>query len=139
MNMTYDFASKEWIDIYKEALNGKYGEEWRKAAENWEGDFLFVINPDDRFPDTIYYYIDLWHGECREAKMFKNTDTVPEAEFQYIGKYSNWEKLLKGEIDPIRGLLMRKFKLVGNKGKLMRSTVAKELVETARKIDTSFV
>ena len=137
--MAYDFASKEWLDAYKEALNGKPGKAWQQAAENWEGDFLFIITPDDRFKDTVHYYIDLWHGECRDAQMMKNADDLPEAEFQYIGPYSNWEKLLKGEIEPIRGLLMRKFKLIGNKGKLMRSMVAKELVETARKMDTAYV
>jgi len=137
--MTYNFASKEWIDEYKEALNGELGKTWQQAAENWEGDFLFVINSDDRFQKTIHYYIDLWHGKCRDAKIVKNLEEVPEVEFQYIGSYSNWQKLLNGEIDPIRGLLMRKFKLNGNKGKLMRSTVAKELVEVARRIDTSFV
>ena len=34
---------------------------------------------------------------------------------------------------------MRKFKLVGNKAKVMRATkAAKELVATAQKIDTNF-
>jgi len=137
--MAYDFASKDWLEAYKNALNGDLGKEWQQAAKEWEGDFLFIITADDRLPDTVHYYIDLWHGECRKTEMMMDPDALPEAEFQYIGTYSNWEKLLKGEIDPIRGLLMRKFKLVGNKGKLMRSNVAKELVNTARKIDTNFV
>ena len=137
--MAYDFATKEWLDAYKEALNGEAGKGFQEGSKEWEGDFLFVVNADDRFPDTVHLYIDLWHGECRDAKLLTDADSVPEAEFQYIGSYSNWEKLLKGEIDPIRGLLMRKFKLVGNKGKLMRTPVAKELVATARKMDTNFV
>jgi putative sterol carrier protein len=136
--MAYDFPSKEWIDAYKEALNGEPGKEFQEASKDWEGDFLFVINPDDKFEDTVHLYLNLSHGECKEAKMITDANLVPEAEFQYIGKYSNWEKLLKGEIDPIRGLLMRKFKLVGNKAKLMRSPVAKQLVATARKIDSNF-
>lgn len=138
MNMAYDFPSNEWIDAYKEALNGEPGKEFQEASKEWEGDFLFVINPDDKFEDTVHLYLDLSHGECKEAKMITDANLVPESEFQYIGKYSNWEKLLKGEIDPIRGLLMRKFKLVGNKAKLMRSPVAKQLVATARKIDSNF-
>lgn len=137
--MAYDFASKDWLEAYKQALNGDLGEAWQKAAEDFEGDFLFVIKADDRLDETVQYYIDLYHGECRKAEMITEDDTVPEAEFQYIGSYSNWEKLLKGQIDPIRGLLMRKFKLIGNKAKLMRTPVAKELVQTARKIDTSFL
>jgi len=138
MIMAYDFATKEWLDAYKEALNGEEGKGFQEGSKEWEGDFLFVINPDEKFDDTVHLYLDLSHGECKEAKMITDENSVPEAEFQYIGKYSNWEKLLKGEIDPIRGLLMRKFKLVGNKGKLMRTPVAKELVATARKIDTAF-
>lgn len=137
--MAYDFPSNEWIDAYKEALNGELGKDFQEASKEWEGDFLFVINPDEKFDDTIHLYLDLSHGECKEAKMITDASSVPEAEFQYIGKYSNWKKLLKGEIDPIRGLLMRKFKLVGNKAKLMRSPVAKQLVATARKIDSIFI
>jgi len=137
--MAYDFASKEWLEAYKEALNGELGKAWQEAAKEWEGDFLFVINADDRLKETVHYYIDLFHGECRKVEMILDASTVPKAEFEYIGSYSNWEKLLKREIDPLRGILMRKFKLVGNKAKLMRTTVAKELVETARKMETSFV
>ena len=136
--MAYDFATKEWLDAYKEALNGEAGKGFQEGSKEWEGDFLFVVTSDNRFSDTVHLYIDLWHGECRDAKLFIESDSVPEAEFQYIGSYTNWEKLLKGEIDPIRGLLMRKFKLMGNKGKLMRTPVAKELVATARKMETNF-
>ena len=138
--MTYDFPSKEWIEAYKNALNGEPGKAWQKAAETWEGDFLFVVKSDAAFKETIQFYIDLWHGECREAKMITDSNSIPNAEIQYVGTYSNWQKLIKGEIDPIKGIMMRKFKLVGNKTKVMRSiSAAKELVATAQKIDTNFV
>ena len=137
--MAYDFPSDEWIEAYKNALNGEPGKAWQKAAETWEGDFLFVIKSDDTFKETTHFYIDLWHGECRGARMITDINSIPDAEFQYIGTYSNWLKLINGEIDPIRGILMRKFKLVGNKAKVMRATkAAKELVATAQKIETNF-
>mgnify|MGYP000179700597 CR=1 FL=1 len=44
--------------------------------------------------------------------MLKSRDEK-EAEFVYENPYSNWKKLIKGEIDPIKGLLTRKFKLKG--------------------------
>jgi len=138
--MAYDFPSKEWIEAYKNALNGEPGKAWQKAAETWEGDFLFVVESDDNFKETIQFYIDLWHGECRDAKMITNENSKPDAEIQYVGTYSNWQKLIKGELDPIRAIMMRKFKLVGNKAKVMRYiTAVKELVATAQKIDTNFV
>ena len=137
--MSYEFPSKEWISAYKDALNGEPGKAWQKAAETWEGDFIFEITPDSIYKDNAYFYIDLWHGKCRDAKFLTNSDTIPEAEFQYIGTYTNWKKLLKGEIDPIRSVLMRKFKLIGSKTKLMQSaTATKELVSTAKKIETIF-
>ena len=47
--MTHDFPSPEWVAAYKDALNGEPGKAWQKAAETWEGDFLFVIQPDKQF------------------------------------------------------------------------------------------
>lgn len=116
-NMAYNFPSNEWVKAYKDALNGELGKAWQKAAETWEGDFIFAITPDERYKESVNFYIDLWHGECRDAQMYSNDENTPNAEFQYIGSYSNWIKLIKGEIDPMRGILMRKFKLVGNKAK----------------------
>jgi len=70
--------------------------------------------------------------------MLKSRDEK-EAEFVYESPYSNWKKLIKGEIDPIKGLLTRKFKLKGNVMKVMRVTkAAKELVATASKVPTEF-
>lgn len=115
--MAYNFPSNEWVKAYKDALNGELGKAWQKAAETWEGDFIFAITPDERYKESVNFYIDLWHGECRDAQMYSNDENTPNAEFQYIGSYSNWIKLIKGEIDPMRGILMRKFKLVGNKAK----------------------
>jgi putative sterol carrier protein len=138
--MAYDFPSPDWVAAYKEALNGEPGKAWQKAAETWEGDFLFIVQPDKQFEKTVSIHIDLWHGECRSAQMYSESDTIPEAEIHFVGTYANWAKLLKGEMDPIRGILMRKFKLVGNKAKVLQgSTAAKELVSTAQKIDTNFL
>ena len=33
----------------------------------------------------------------------KEEGDVPKSSFKYMGKYSNWVKLIKGEIDPIQG------------------------------------
>ena len=45
-----------------------------------------------------------------------------------------------GEIDPIKGLLTRKFKLTGSMMKIMRYTrAAAELVKTASKVPTEFI
>ena len=138
--MVHNFPSKEWVHAYKDTLNGEKGKPWQEAAKTWEGDFLFVIEADDKLDRNMIFYIDLWHGECRKVDFFESEDNLPETEFQYRGSYTNWVSLIKGEIDPIKGILMKKFKLVGNKGKVLRAAkAAKELVAAAQKVDSNFL
>jgi len=136
--MPLKFLTREWIEAYMDVLNNS--PEYKEAAKGWEGDFLFVVEPDDQLTEKIVYYLDLWHGDCRRVDFFKEGDKLPETEYQYIGKYSDWLKVINGELDPIKGILTRQFKLVGNKAKVMRATkAAKELVNSAQKIDTEFL
>ena len=136
--MKIKFLSREWIEAYMDVLNNST--DYKEAAKTWEGDFLFVVEPDDELGKKTIFYLDLWHGDCRRVDFFKEGDNLPETEFQYIGKYSNWLKVINGELDPIKGILTRQFKLVGDKGKVMRATkAAKELVNSAQKIPTEFL
>jgi len=133
----YRFPSEEWIKAFKEELNRN--KEYEEAAKDWEGDFLFVITPDEGLDKEYCFYVDLYHGKCRDARVVASRDEV-KTEFVYEGPYSNWKKLIRGEIDPIKGLLTRKFKLKGNMAKVMRYTkAAKLLVETASRVPTEFV
>ena len=131
------FPSEEWVKEFCKLLNEN--KEYEEAAKNWEGDFLFIVTPDEGLDKEYVFYVDLWHGKCREARMLKSREEK-KAEFIYEGPYSNWKKLIKGEIDPIKGLLTRKFKLKGSMMKVMRATkAAKELVATASKVPTEFI
>jgi len=132
------FPSKEWVYEYKNVVNNS--PDYKEAAKWWEGDFLFVIEPDDKLDKKVILYLDLWHGDCRSVDYYEEGEALPETEFQYIGTYSNWLKVIDGELDPIKGILTRKFKLIGDKAKVMRATkAAKELVNSAQKVPTEFV
>lgn len=132
------FPSEEWVAKYWELLNANAA--YKDAASDWEGDFIFEVTADgDTIKEPMKLYIDLWHGDCREARMAKDND---KAEFTYSGTYANWKKLFAGEIDPIKGLMSRKFSLGkgDNMGKIMRYTkAAAELVSTAAAVPTKFV
>lgn len=130
------FLSQEWIEAYREALNAN--EAYAEAAQDWEGDFLFVVEPGEGAPEGATFYVDLWHGKCREARLL-GPDEEADAAFTYAGPYENWKKLIQGEIDPIKGLLTGKFRLKGSMMKVMRYTkAAKLLVETAGEVPTEF-
>jgi len=133
----FKFPSEEWIKAYKEELNKN--EAYAEAAKDWEGDFLFIVTPDEGLDKEMVFYVDLWHGKCRDAYLVSNRE-AKAAEFVYEGPYSNWKKLIMGQLDPIQSLLMRKFKLKGNMAKIMRYTkAASELVKTASKVPTEFI
>lgn len=131
------FPSEKWIKLFKEEVNKN--EAYADAAKDWEGDFLFIATPDDKLDKETVFWVDLWHGKCRDAYMVPSRD-AKKTEFIYEGPYGNWVKLINGEIGPIRGLLTRKFKLAGSMAKIMKYTrAASELVSTASKVPTEFL
>lgn len=130
------FPSEEWITAFMTELNKNAA--YEDAAKTWEGDFIFLIKPEGTVTQPLAFYLDLFHGKCREAKML-SSPTERTAAFTYEGTYENWKKLIAKEIDPIKGLMSGKFKLHGNMMKVMRYTrAAKELVNNATLIPTEF-
>lgn len=130
------FPSQEWIDQFKEKLNANAN--YEDAARTWEGDFIFLVQPDEGLKSAVAMYINLEHGKCLEAKMLASP-TERTAAYTYEGLFSNWKKLIAKEIDPIKGMMGGKFKLKGNMMKIMRYTrAAKELINTAGEIPTEY-
>lgn len=113
--------------------------DYEEAAEDWEGDFLFVVTPEGNLREQATYYVDLWHGKCRSARLLSPGESMATA-FTYTGPYGNWVRVINKEIDPIKGLLTGRFKLKGSMMKVMRYTkAAKLLVQTASQVPTEFV
>ncbi|UCE09289.1 MAG: SCP2 sterol-binding domain-containing protein [Candidatus Thorarchaeota archaeon] len=130
------FPSEEWIQKYVELLNAN--DAYADAASWWEGDFVFEITADGEvIAEPQRFYLDLWHGKCRKAHMVDESTT---AEYKYSGPYKNWKLLFEGKIDPIKGIMARKFRLDGDMGMVMRATkAAAELVKTATMVPTKFI
>jgi putative sterol carrier protein len=128
------FPSDEWIQVFKDELNRNA--DYERAAKDWEGDFLFVILPEGELENEVKYYVDLWHGKCREAyRVNGNKNTA----FTFSGSYSNWKKLIENELDPIKGFIHGLFKIKGDSFKILSYVkAAKELINTANRIPTEF-
>lgn len=131
------FPSKEWVGEFMIKVNEN--ENYAEAAKTWEGDFVFRIEADGTggLTEDFEMYCDLWHGVCRDAYHITPEKPAPEnVEFVYSGKYKNWIKLLNKEIGPIKGLMMRKFKLKGDMAKVMKALkAAQELVQSTTMVD----
>jgi putative sterol carrier protein len=128
------FPSEEWIVRFKQELNSN--EAYREAAKDWEGDFLFVITPDNGLTKETVFYVDLWHGTCREARLARPGEN---AAFVFKGPYSNWKSIIRGELDPLRGLIRGMFTIDGDSKVILdQAKAAQELVNTAKKIPSEF-
>ena len=128
------FPSDEWIKKFKEELNKS--KSYEEVAKTWEGDFLFVVTPDEELKEEVTFYVDLWHGKCRDAYLVNDEKT---AAFVFKGPYSNWMKVINKELDPIRGLIRGMFELEGDSKIILDQTrAAQELVNTASTIPVEF-
>ena len=143
------FMSDEWIQLYKDALNGN--EAYAKAASWWTGDFVFIIRASGNLDRDLISFIGLSHGKCTGVKILTNEDEyevvgpdeaasiegkIP-VEYVYEAKYDTWVKILNGELDPVRALLSGQSKIKGDMAKVLKATdAAKELVRTAGMVDT---
>jgi len=130
--MAIQFPSNEWITVLGEKLN--QSKAYQDAAAKWEGDLCFVITGLD---DTAYLYLDLWHGECRSAHA---SETAVDSEFKLSAPIATWQRVITGELDPIRGIMGRHLKLDGPMTKILKSPKAAiELVNCAKEIDTEWL
>ncbi len=135
--MPVQFASDAWVAALKEAINTHAT--YRENAKTWEGDFHFVIEPDDvrAGEAAVSVYLDLWHGECRVSRFAVASDAAPE--FVIRGARKNWIKVMRREMDPIKALVTNALKLKGNLAKVMRNVkAAQELVNAVAMVETVY-
>ena len=134
--MAFRFPSGEWIKELSSKLNES--EAYERSAKDWEGDFIFIVEPDDAYDGTAYLFLSLHHGKSPDAAELASEDER-EAEFVLRAPFSNWRKVIEGKLDPIQGMMTRKLQVEGNMMKIMRyPKAAKEIVSCCAFIPTDF-
>jgi putative sterol carrier protein len=134
-----EFPSPEWLAEYVERINASPA--YREAAATWEGDVAYVIEPEpDRgVAQEVVAWLDLWHGECRGARIV-TAEEGEKARFVIRAPYSRWKEVIRKELDPVKGMMQGKLKLKGDLPKIVRYVkAANELVNLAQTVDTQFL
>jgi putative sterol carrier protein len=133
--MAYAFPSDAWVKAMMADLN--QSPTYKKAAEKWEGDFFFIIEPGGGLEKPITLYMDLWHGECREACEVEENERTPV--FRLSGPVAIWKKVMTRKLDPMQALVTGQLRLSGNMAMVMKNVrAAKELVDACARIATDF-
>lgn len=115
--MAARFPERAWLQSLKEKINTD--DRYARVARNWEGDLVFVIEPDRGLKERRVMYLDLWHGRCREVD-YLSEPGEREAAFTLIAPYGNFVRVLSGDWQPMQALLTRKIQVKGNMVYLMR-------------------
>ena len=132
------FPGPEWLVAFKDAIEGS--DALRAAAHEWEGDITLVVEaePDRNVHADVWAWFDLHRGEFRDAKLV-SPDVGERARFVIRAPYSVWKDVIRGKIDPLRGMTQGKLRLAGDLPELSRQRDAvAELVSIAASIDSQF-
>ena len=54
--MSATFPSEAWLKALQEKINSD--EKHQQIAKDWEGDLLFIIEPDHTLKDRLTFYLD---------------------------------------------------------------------------------
>jgi len=135
--MPHLFPSESWLKALEAALNGdaRYAE----VARNWEGDLLFVVEgerEENAGDGTVIYYLDLWHGNCRQAVDYSSASgELPKATFSLRSNRAQFLGILTGELDPVQAMLTRRLRVEGNLAYMLRNVpVVLDFVRCARQV-----
>lgn len=134
----YVMGSPEWVALFEKLIQGD--ELYKEVAKKWEGSVVIhmLANPPVGLKKDIYVFLDLWHGDCRFAKLVPK-EIGDNANFVLTGELERWESVLKKELDVTKGMMQGKLKLKGSLPTIVRYVKASiRLVELAGDIDTVF-
>jgi putative sterol carrier protein len=131
------FPSEEWVKALMDKLNSDA--KYAQVARNWEGDMLVVVEPDGVLSEPIAYYLDLWHGKCRNATLLEASQEKKVA-FTLKAPYGKYTQVIKGELDPMQAMLTRKLSVQGNMAVLMRNIpTVLDFVRCCREVTDSYL
>jgi len=134
--MAFTFPSDAWIEELGRRLNESTS--YERSAKDWEGDFLFVVEPDEDYDETVHLFLGLHHGKSTGAAQVASKDER-DTEFVIRAPYGVWRRVIEGELDPIRGMMTRRLKLSGNLVKIMRyPKAAQEIVSCCAEVPTDW-
>jgi putative sterol carrier protein len=86
----------------------------------------------------VWAWLDLWHGECRDGRLVRPEDGE-RARFVIRAPYSRWKEVIRGELDPVKGMMQGKLKLRGDLPTIVKYVrAANELVTVAQTVPTEF-
>ena len=136
--MSAIFPSEEWLKGLEEKLNSD--SRYKEVAKNWEGDLLFLIEPEGNLDEVLTFYLDLWHGSCRKVEYKPSAASHPSPTFTLTSSYNNITSILTGKLNPMTAMMTSKLKVKGSMGYMMRNVpTVLDFVRVAQEVTTEIL
>jgi putative sterol carrier protein len=138
--MPYDFPSPEWAAAYKDAINANPA--YKTAAKDWtHGSVAMVVKADPalRIEEDTALWLDVHQGECRDCRLIPAKE-ADSASFIIVAPYALWKIVIRGELDPTKGMMQGRLKLTkGHMPTMVKYvTASKQLVASTSRVATKF-
>jgi putative sterol carrier protein len=141
MSITLPDEADQWLAAYHERLAAN--DDYTEAASGWgvdfDGDFVLHVRPDDVYDgDPITFFLELEDGAVHGSRVVDSPEAVDHG-FSISGPYSEWKRLIQGEVGIVDGVMSGDFDAGGSKLTALQFQEALvEMGETATNIDTDF-
>jgi putative sterol carrier protein len=135
------FPSAEWCTAYGEAINAN--PDYRVAGREWtHGAVAMVVSADPSIglPEDVSMWLDLNQGECRGCRLVSREE-AEKAGFVIVATYARWKEVVRGELDPTKGMMQNRLKLTkGHMPTMVKFvTASKQLVASTSRVATQFL
>jgi putative sterol carrier protein len=134
--MSVQAFTDEWAKRWAEELNASPS--YKAAAGTWEWPLVLKLerDPSIGIQDDRWVYLDLYRGQCREARL-ASADDLAAAPFVISAAPHTWKQVFDRQLDPLTGMMRGQLKLEkGDMSVLMQYVIAaKELVDCSLKVD----
>jgi len=135
--MAFEAFTEEWAKEWAKHLN--QNQNYRKVASTWEWPLVLKVEKDESvgLDEDRAIYLDLWHGQCREARAATEED-LEKAPYVVSADPYTWKMIFERKLEPISTLMRGRLKLVKGDMSTLSGYVmaAKYLLEDALKVDT---
>jgi putative sterol carrier protein len=135
------FPSAEWCVAYRDAINANPG--YRAAGREWTfGPVAMVVTaePAIGIAEDMALWLDVHQGECRACRL-TTREEADKAGFVIVASYARWKEVIRGQLDPTKGMMQNRLKLTkGHMPTMVKFVLAsKELVASTGRVPTSFI
>src|SRR5262245_15634482 len=106
------FPSPEWAAAYKDAIHQNAA--YREAAKDWvHGPVSLIVKADAALglEQDQGFVLALHQGVCSGIEYVVGLEAAASAPFVIVGDYPRWKQVVKGELEPIKGMMQGKLKL----------------------------